>query len=78
MHTYEEITRKQRVINKENKRRLVRSATMHCKFTTTNEYIDETSKVQHNKILGLEFSFLLLLLLHSLWLKPYWSIQGLL
>ena len=43
---------------------------MHCKFSTTiKEYVDETSTVQRNKILGLEFSFLLLLLLHSLQLK---------
>ena len=62
----EEVTRKQRVINKEKKRRLVRSATVHCKFATSKEYIDETSTVKCNEILGLEFSFLLVLLLNSL------------
>ena len=44
---------------------------MHCKFPTTKEYVDETSNVKRNKILGY---FLPLLLLLSHELKPYWSI----
>ena len=40
--------------------------TIHCKFSTTKKYVDETSTVKRNKNLQLEFSFLLLPLLDSL------------
>ena len=48
--------RGQREINDEI-RILVRSATTCCKFSTTKNFIDETSTVQGNKILELEVSF---------------------
>ena len=51
------------------KRRLVRSATMYCKFSDTKDYVNETSIAQRNEVLGLELSSLMLLLLHSLSLK---------
>ena len=47
---------------------------MYCKFSNTKDYVDETSIVQRNDVLGLEFSGLMLLLLRSFSLKPYWSI----
>ena len=47
---------------------------MYCKFSDTKDYVDETSIVQRNEVLGLEFYGLMLYLLHSLSLKPYWSI----
>ena len=47
---------------------------MYCKFSNTKDYVDETSIVQRNDVLGLEFPGLMLLLLHSLLLKPYWCI----
>ena len=42
---------------------------MYCKFSDTKDYVNETSTVQRNEVLELEFFSFMLLLLHSLLLK---------